>query len=72
MSVLPACLSLTAFIRMGQMESKKKPGKLSNPLVTAPAERGAIVRNTLDELGGVFIKLGQLLALRNDLFPPEF
>nr|CCA89332.1 hypothetical protein [Stigmatella aurantiaca Sg a15] len=47
-------------------------GKLSNPALTSPAERGAIVRNTLDELGGVFIKLGQLLALRNDLFPTEF
>jgi ubiquinone biosynthesis protein len=47
-------------------------GKLSNPVLTSPAERGAIVRNTLDELGGVFIKLGQLLALRNDLFPTEF
>ncbi|WP_342374832.1 AarF/ABC1/UbiB kinase family protein [Myxococcus stipitatus] len=47
-------------------------GKLSNPVLTSPAERGAIVRNTLDALGGVFIKLGQLLALRNDLFPTEF
>ncbi|MBU8896959.1 hypothetical protein DRW03_19450 [Corallococcus sp. H22C18031201] len=46
--------------------------RLSNPVLTSPAERGAIVRGTLDELGGVFVKLGQLLALRNDLFPTEF
>ncbi|WP_338865147.1 AarF/UbiB family protein [Myxococcus stipitatus] len=47
-------------------------GKLSNPVLTSPAERGAIVRNPLDELGGVFIKLGQLLALHKDLFPTVF
>ncbi len=36
------------------------------------AEKGRIVRSTFDSLGGAFIKVGQLLALRRDLFAPEF
>ncbi|MBN1156673.1 AarF/ABC1/UbiB kinase family protein, partial [Candidatus Woesearchaeota archaeon] len=32
----------------------------------------AVIRKALDELGGGFIKVGQLLSLRPDLIPNEY
>lgn len=37
-----------------------------------PAEKGRIVRASFEALGGAFVKVGQLLALRQDLFSSEF
>src|SRR5438105_3329157 len=37
-----------------------------------PAEYGRRFRHQLEEFGGLWIKAGQLLALRVDLFPVEF
>lgn len=37
----------------------------------SPGELARRVRTALEEAGGVFIKLGQLLATRPDLLPPE-
>ncbi len=37
-----------------------------------PASVPAQVRLVLEELGGAFVKLGQVLSLRPDLVPPEF
>src|SRR6516165_12824408 len=37
-----------------------------------PAKAGAETRRRLEQLGGMWIKLGQLLSLRVDLFSKEF
>ena len=37
----------------------------------SPAEQAGALRASIEELGGVYVKLGQLLATRPDLLPPE-
>jgi ubiquinone biosynthesis protein len=64
-----------------------RPGRISTLIVLArlgwfiggvvvrggdPAMRGVQFRELLEDLGGLWIKLGQLLSLRVDLFPVEF
>lgn len=36
-----------------------------------PAEQARRLRSSIEDLGGVYVKLGQLLATRPDLLPPE-
>jgi ubiquinone biosynthesis protein len=36
-----------------------------------PAEQARALRASIEDLGGVYVKLGQLLATRPDLLPPE-
>lgn len=40
--------------------------------VRAPAERGIRIRQTAQDMGGLWIKLAQLVALRSDVLPPDF
>lgn len=35
-------------------------------------EQALLIRRTLERLGGVWVKVGQLLGMRRDLFSPEF
>jgi len=37
----------------------------------APSQRGAHLRELLDELGPTFVKFGQLLSMRPDVLPPD-
>jgi ubiquinone biosynthesis protein len=37
----------------------------------APSQRGAHLREMLDELGPTFVKFGQLLSMRPDVLPPD-
>jgi ubiquinone biosynthesis protein len=37
----------------------------------APSQRGAHLRQMLDELGPTFVKFGQLLSMRPDVLPPD-
>ncbi|PIE40577.1 MAG: ABC transporter [Gammaproteobacteria bacterium] len=61
--------------RMGLAESMEKAGKLiryqmpDEFLSLKPPERA---RKAMEEMGPTFIKLGQILATRVDLFPPEW
>ena len=43
-----------------------------NTFVQNKAELGAWTRNELLELGPTFVKLGQIVSTRADLYPPEF
>jgi predicted unusual protein kinase regulating ubiquinone biosynthesis (AarF/ABC1/UbiB family) len=43
-------------------------GRAGKPEIPAPE----ILRNILTDLGPVYVKLGQLLSTRPDLFPPEY
>ena len=46
-------------------------GRVSPPSFTGPSSVLAVrVRRTLEECGGVFVKLGQVLSTRPDLLPP--
>ncbi len=37
-----------------------------------PEQHAMLIRSTLEQLGGVWVKVGQLLGMRRDLFAPEF
>jgi ubiquinone biosynthesis protein len=39
---------------------------------SAQAEQSARLRRALEQLGGAFVKLGQMLSVRPDLIPPEY
>ncbi|OYD09040.1 ABC1 kinase family protein [Paludifilum halophilum] len=47
------------------------PKKESKPLHRDPATRGRHIRQTLEELGPTFIKLGQVASTRTDLLPED-
>jgi len=54
-------LMVIAHLTTGRLESH-----------TASVRRGVAVRKEIEELGGLWIKAGQLLGLRRDIFPEEF
>lgn len=56
----------------GALESAGKVLHWRAPEELARLEPPARVRRALEELGPTFIKLGQILATRVDLFPPEW
>lgn len=56
----------------GALESAGKVLHWRAPEELARLEPPARVRRVLEELGPTFIKLGQILATRVDLFPPEW
>ena len=61
--------------RIGMAEALKRAGKILHwnvPDELAHLEPPARVRRALEELGPTFIKLGQILATRVDLFAPEW
>ncbi|MBF13142.1 MAG: 2-polyprenylphenol 6-hydroxylase [Legionellales bacterium] len=45
--------------------------KLHEPLTSQTADRGRRLREFLTELGPIFIKLGQILSIRGDIFPDD-
>jgi ubiquinone biosynthesis protein len=48
------------------------PGRDRRPLDEGvPSQRGAHLREMLDELGPTFVKFGQLLSMRPDVLPPD-
>lgn len=47
-------------------------GKAASPGRADPREMGTKVRELLESLGGFWLKMGQLLALRQDVFPLDF
>lgn len=61
--------------RIGMAHALERTGKALHwrePEELARLEPAARVRRALEELGPSFIKLGQILATRVDLFPPEW
>jgi ubiquinone biosynthesis protein len=56
----------------GALERTGRALHWREPEELARLEPPARVRRTLEELGPTFIKLGQILATRVDLFPPEW
>ncbi|MBI4861523.1 MAG: AarF/ABC1/UbiB kinase family protein [Candidatus Riflebacteria bacterium] len=58
------------FWRLGRMVFLLLRGQSKGTLDAAGA--GTLVRETFEQLGGVWIKLGQLIALRHDLLPGPF
>jgi len=63
--------------RLGMAQALERAGKvlhlhLNGPQDVARLEPAARVRRALEELGPTFVKLGQILATRGDLFPPEW
>ncbi len=38
----------------------------------SPARRALLIREVLERLGGLWVKVGQLMGMRRDLFSPEF
>ena len=61
--------------RIGLARTLERAGKALHwrePEELAHLEPAARVRRALEELGPTFIKLGQILATRVDLFPPEW
>ncbi len=61
--------------RIGMSNALEKAGKVLHwhaPQELAHLEPPARIRRVLEELGPTFIKLGQILATRVDLFPPEW
>ena len=61
--------------RIGLADTLERAGKAlhwNEPEELARLEPPARVRRALEELGPTFIKLGQILATRVDLFPPEW
>ena len=60
--------------RIGMASALERAGKALHwrePEDLARLEPPARVRRVLEELGPTFVKLGQILATRGDLFPPE-
>lgn len=61
--------------RVGMAHALERAGKALHwraPEELAHLEPSARVRRTLEDLGPTFIKLGQILATRVDLFPPDW
>ena len=61
--------------RLGMARALERAGKvlhLGGQDDIARLEPAARVRRALEELGPTFVKLGQILATRADLFPPEW
>ena len=61
--------------RVGLGNALERAGKALHwraPEVLAHMETPERIRRTLEELGPTFVKLGQVLATRVDLFPPEW
>lgn len=61
--------------RIGMADALEKAGKILHwhaPDELAHLESPARVRRALEELGPTFVKLGQILATRVDLFAPEW
>ena len=61
--------------RVGMAGALERAGKALHwrePEDLARLEPAARVRRALEELGPTFVKLGQILATRGDLFPPEW
>ncbi|WP_374246954.1 ABC1 kinase family protein [Zoogloea sp.] len=61
--------------RLGMARALERAGKvlhLRGPDDIARLEPAARVRRALEELGPTFVKLGQILATRADLFPPDW
>ncbi len=61
--------------RIGMASALERAGKALHwrePEDLARLEPPARVRRVLEELGPTFVKLGQILATRGDLFPPEW
>ncbi len=61
--------------RIGMAQTLERAGKALHwrePEELARLEPPARVRRALEELGPSFVKLGQILATRVDLFPPEW
>ena len=61
--------------RVGMASALERAGKAlrwREPEDLARLEPPARVRRVLEELGPTFVKLGQILATRGDLFPPEW
>ncbi|HEY7834048.1 MAG TPA: AarF/UbiB family protein [Ktedonobacterales bacterium] len=49
---------------------ERRPGRLDGK-PSQPAVLGRNLRGALEEAGGIFVKLGQILSTRSDLLPPE-
>ncbi len=61
--------------RVGMSDALERAGKVLHwrqPAELARLEPPARVRRALEELGPTFVKLGQILATRVDLFPPDW
>ncbi len=61
--------------RLGMANALERAGKalhLKGPQHAVRLEPAERVRQALEELGPTFVKLGQILATRADLFPPEW
>ncbi|HEY0665237.1 MAG TPA: AarF/UbiB family protein [Gallionella sp.] len=61
--------------RIGMADALERAGRVLHwhaPDEIAHLEPAARVRRALEELGPTFVKLGQILATRVDLFPPEW
>jgi len=61
--------------RLGMARALERAGRVlhwSGPEHLVRLEPAARVRQALEELGPTFVKLGQILATRADLFPPEW
>jgi len=61
--------------RIGMSGALERAGKMLHwhaPEELARLEPPARIRRALEELGPTFVKLGQILATRVDLFPPEW
>ena len=54
--------------RPGNSETEAAPQKAVRPGYPSPVR----IRQVLEELGPSFIKLGQLMSVRGDMFPPEY
>lgn len=61
--------------RIGMASALERAGRVLHwraPDELARLEPPARVRRALEELGPTFVKLGQILSTRIDLFPPEW
>jgi len=59
--------------QIGLANDRPFPGRLKvRRLTGAPLSQAEHIRLALGELGGAFVKLGQILSTRPDLIPPEY
>ena len=69
-TLIPADAALPLPVKLGLLVLRIHPAWWSNPVLTT-YDDGERLRLALQDLGVLFIKLGQLLSTRADLLPPN-